>query len=61
MFYSSYSSYDAVDLLIYSKFQKTIYRYNTYWKEKIANGVKIEDVCFKIKTNTGKNDKGLNK
>jgi hypothetical protein len=32
-------------------------RYTTYWKERLKT-VKLDDVCFKINTNTGVNDKG---
>lgn len=33
------------------------YRYVSYWKERLKK-TKLEDVCFRINTNTGRNDKG---
>ena len=32
-------------------------RYIVFWKQKFKD-VKVEDVCFTIKTNTAPNDKG---
>lgn len=37
---------------------KSCSRYIKYWKDRLAS-LKIEDICFKINTNTGKNDKGI--
>ena len=34
-------------------------QYINYWRERLKTNLALDDICFKIKTNTGKHDIGI--